>query len=206
MNFRRLINRLAVAANKMSVSKGQPHAGLSWKSVYQVGKWTYGEPQVLSWEDGTTLTVGAYCSIAPGVQIYLGGNHHIDFITTFPFAEIWGRPSLVRGSFSKGDIIIGNDVWLASKSVILSGVKIGDGAVVGACAVVARDVAPYSVVAGNPARVIRKRFSDPEIHALLNIQWWNWDDEKVEAALPLLMSNNVGGLVKFSEEHPTGAA
>ena len=171
----------------------------SWKDKYSVGKWTYGEPQVLSWDDGTNLTVGSFCSIAHGVQIFLGGNHRVNFISTYPFAEILKRPDLARGSISKGSVVVGNDVWLGTKCAILSGVTIGDGAVIGAYSVVAKDIPAYSIAVGNPARVIKKRFSDLEIQALLRIRWWNWLDDDIIHALPLIMSSNVDELKNYYE-------
>ena len=177
-----------------------PSKTQDWRKRYSVGRWTYGEPQVLSWEDGTTLSVGAFCSIAAGVQIFLGGNHRTEFVSTYPFAEVWKRPEWSRGSVSKGDVAIGNDVWLASRCVVMSGVTIGDGAVVGACSVVTKNVPPYAIVAGNPARIVRKRFSEEQIGDLLRIQWWNWDDRQIESAMPWLMSGDVDGLVSFAEK------
>lgn len=172
-------------------------APISWRAQHSVGRGTYGDPQVLQWGDGTTLTVGAYCSIAEGVQIFLGGNHRTDLISTYPFGEILKVHGLPKGHNSKGDVIIGNDVWLGARSTIMSGITIGDGAVIGACSVVSKSVPPYSVVVGNPARVVKKRFSDEEIKTLLEMKWWDWDDSDLRRALPLIMSNNVNGLFNY---------
>ena len=167
---------------------------------YSVGRCSYGDPLVIDYGEGTTVRVGAFCSIAGGVTIFLGGNHRIDWITTFPFMLHWGSAKNFKGHpATKGDVIIGNDVWIGLRATILSGVKIGNGAVIGAEAVVSRDVPPYGIVAGNPAKLIRKRFSDEQIATLERIAWWDWPDKKIEAALPLLMSGDIAGLVRFAE-------
>jgi len=159
---------------------------------YQIGRGTYGKPQIFSWGEGTTLTIGSFCSIAPDVKIYLGGNHRIDWVTTYPFSALWEKAESVKGqSMSKGDVIIGNDVWIGADVTILSGVTIGDGAAVGNSSVVSSNVRPYSVVAGNPAGLIKKRFDDEIVSRLLKIQWWNWDDDRIEQFLPLLLSDNI---------------
>ena len=104
----------------------------------------------------------------------------------FPEAkDISGHPA------TKGNVIIGNDVWIGYKATIMSGVTIGDGAVIGACSVVTKDVKPYEIVAGNPAKVIRKRFSDEIIIQLLKIAWWNWPIEKIKAEIEFLCNNNI---------------
>jgi len=171
---------------------------------FDIGEYTYGSPDVFEFGDDTRLVIGRYCSISDRVSIILGGNHRVDWFTTYPFAafsgdwpdarEISGHPA------SKGDILIGNDVWIGFGSVILSGVTIEDGAVIGAGAVVSKDVAPYSIVAGNPAREVRKRFSDDIIARLLDLQWWNWPEAKITQYLPLLCSGDVEALVSACRE------
>ena len=113
---------------------------------------------------GNKVIAGKYCSMGRGIEFYLGGNHRVDWISTFPFPVFNEEAKNIEGHpTSKGDIVIGNDVWIARDVTIFSGVKIGDGAVIGAKAVVGSDVEPYTIVAGNPAREIRKRFSDENI-------------------------------------------
>lgn len=97
-------------------------------------------------------------------------------------------------------MVIGNDVWIGVNACVLSGVRIGDGAVVGACSVVTRDVPPYAIVAGNPARLVRKRFDDETIEELLKIKWWDWDIERIKENLPLLLSENVKDFAEKNEE------
>lgn len=165
---------------------------------FTVGKYTYGSPDVFSFADKTRLIIGSYCSISDRVTILLGGNHRLDWATTYPFSFFpvdWPEAAGIKGHpASKGDIVIGNDVWIGFGAIILSGVTIGDGAVIGAGSVVSRDVSPYSVVAGNPAVQYRKRFSDPVITRLLKMRWWDWPEEKVRANIHLLCSDDMDAL------------
>jgi len=159
---------------------------------YKIGRWTYGKPEVLSWNEGTILEIGAFCSIANGTKIFLGGEHRVDWVTTYPFNVLWKQGRHIKGHPStKGNVIIGNDVWLGVESVILSGVNIGDGAVIGTRSVVTQNIPPYAIVFGNPAKVLRYRFNEETIAALLEIAWWNWDDEKIADFLPLLLNQNI---------------
>ena len=172
----------------------------SWTDKYEVGHHTYGAPEVRHWGEPATLKVGAFCSIAVDVLIFLGGNHRVDWITTYPFSFL--RPSakgIPGHPATKGDVIIGNDVWIGAGAVIMSGVRIGNGAVIGAYAVVTKDVPPYGIVAGNPAKFIRLRFSETEIATLEEIAWWNWPDSKIDEAMPLLLSGNIAGLQAFAQ-------
>jgi len=166
---------------------------------FDIGKYTYGSPDVFDFDDDTRLVIGRYCSISDRVSIILGGNHRVDWVTTYPFSALsddWPGAKEISGHpASKGDILIGNDVWIGFGAVILSGVSIGDGAVIGAGAVVSKDVAPYSIVAGNPARELRKRFPDDTIAMLLDLQWWMWPTAKIKQYLTLLCSDDVEALV-----------
>ncbi len=174
----------------------------SWSDGYKVGKGTYGKPIVHSWGEPSTLKIGKFCSISGNVHILLGGNHRTDWITTYPFPVFWDNAKHITDqSISKGDVLIGNDVWVGMESMILSGVKIGNGAVIGARAVVSKDVPPYSIVAGNPAVVVKKRFPDEDISTLERIQWWDWDDSKIKAAMHLLLKNKVKELELFSIDY-----
>jgi len=162
---------------------------------YKIGDYTYGNPTVLHWGEPVTLQIGKFCSIGEKVNIILGGNHRIDWVTTYPFNSInytfpdWKH--LQGHPVSKGDIIIGNDVWIGYGAFIMSGVTIGDGAVIGAAAVVSKDVKPYEIVAGNPAVAIKKRFSDDIIEKLLELKWWELVFEEINEIVPLLMADPV---------------
>lgn len=167
----------------------------------KVGIGTYGGAVVRSFTDSRDVTIGRYCSFASGVEIWLGGNHRMDWVTTYPFTIIDSRWSYIDGgSKSKGDVIIGNDVWVGQNALILSGVTIGDGAVIGAHAVVGRDVPPYTIVAGNPAKPIRTRFPQDTIDRLIKISWWNWDNKKLERAIPLMMSTDIEAFLNAAEQ------
>lgn len=174
----------------------------SWSDGYEVGRGTYGKPLVHSWGEPSTLKIGKFCSISGNVHILLGGNHRTDWITTYPFPVFWDNAKHTTDqSISKGDVSIGNDVWIGMGAMILSGVTIGNGAVIGASAVVSKDVPSYSIVAGNPAVVVKKRFPDEDISALEKIQWWDWDDSKIKAAMHLLLNNKVKELESFSIDY-----
>ncbi|KPF71896.1 chloramphenicol acetyltransferase [Bosea sp. AAP35] len=163
-----------------------------------VGAWTYGRPKVRFPESGARLTIGRYGSIADGVEILLGGNHRTDWSTTYPFPELprlWPEAVGISGAHvTRGDVAIGHDVWLGSQCMVLSGVTIGTGAVVAARAVVTRDVPPYAIVAGNPARIIRHRFDEGRVALLLASRWWHLPRKTVGALIPLLMSERVEDL------------
>jgi acetyltransferase-like isoleucine patch superfamily enzyme len=159
---------------------------------FEIGRGSYGGLGVVDYGGGTRVRVGAYCSIAAGVQVILGGEHRTDWVTTFPFTEIDPRFAHIKGHpRTKGDINIGNDVWIGRDAFILSGVTIGDGAVVAARALVSRDVPPYAIVAGNPATLLRYRFAADVIERLVKAAWWTWPAERIEAAVPSLLSTDV---------------
>lgn len=145
-------------------------------------------------EFGDRLIIGKFCSIASGTRFIMGpANHRISSVTTYPFHVFGGAwsentpPHLEQLPF-KGDIVVGNDVWIGRESVIMPGVNIGDGAIIAACSVVVRDVPPYSVFGGNPARFIKKRFGDELIELLLKLKWWELEGEELAELLPLLCS------------------
>ena len=154
-------------------------------SQYEIGEWTYGNPRVISWREGTTLKIGRFCSISRPVTILLGGEHRIDWVTTYPFSTIFSKAQKFPGHpRSQGDVTIENDVWIGTDVLILSGVTIGNGAVVAARSVVTEDVPPYSIIGGNPAKFIRYRFKKSIIKELEKIAWWNWPLSKIEEAWP----------------------
>jgi acetyltransferase-like isoleucine patch superfamily enzyme len=179
-----------------------------------VGKHTYGmeHVKIRRWPEMKqhyNLVIGHFCSIADDLEIYLGGNHYTQLVSSFPFGivgkqsfpnatKIESNPNL-NGSYCKGDVIIGSDVWIGSHVTIMSGVKIGHGAVIAANSHIVKDVPPYAMVGGNPARVIKYRFTEAQIEKLLNIKWWDWDDEKINENLEYILSPNIDTFIeKFS--------
>jgi acetyltransferase-like isoleucine patch superfamily enzyme len=158
---------------------------------FDIGRGTYGIPKIRSWREGPTLRIGSFCSIAANVQIFLGGEHRTDWITTYPFSLFWEEARHIEGHPRiRGDVVIGNDVWIGTDAMIMSGVTVGDGAVIGAGAVVAKSIPPYGIAVGNPAQVIRMRFDADTIDRLRGLQWWSWDDEKIKHFLPLMLSDD----------------
>jgi virginiamycin A acetyltransferase len=144
---------------------------------------------------GDKLIIGKFCQIASGVEFIMNGvNHQMKCISTFPFYifEKWNEniPSLDKMPL-KGDTIIGNDVWIGQNSTILPGVRIGDGVIIGTKSVVGSNVEPYSIVAGNPAKIIRKRFDDELIELMLEFKWWDLPVEEINKLIPLLHDNNL---------------
>ncbi len=167
---------------------------------YEIGNHTYGNPRIYSWEEGATIKIGAFCSISSGVKIFLGGEHRTDWVTTYPFNYLWESAKQMKGHpTTKGDITIGNDVWIGAGAVILSGVTIGDGAVIGTNAVVTKDIPAYAIAAGNPASVVKLRFDEKTIQHLLEIKWWEWEDDQIQKFLPLMLDSNIENFLKKTE-------
>ena len=165
-----------------------------------VGKYTYFSTEIkTTWDTNTTkLIIGSFCSIGKDVLVYLGGNHRVDWISTFPFGHIhqhiFNNFDGTESTISNGDVIIGNDVWIGDNVTIMSGVKIGDGAVIANNSHIVKDIEPYSMVGGNPGKLIKKRFSDEVIEKLLTLKWWEMDDNTINEITPLLCSPNLDEL------------
>lgn len=157
-------------------------------------------------EFGDKLIIGKFCSIASGTKFIMGSaNHRLGSVTTYPFNVFGGSwqentPDHMSQLPFKGDTVIGNDVWIGRESIIMPGVKIGDGAIIAAYSVVTKDVEPYSVVGGNPARFIKKRFNDELIDLLLEFKWWDLPPEKLVAVLPLLCDFDLEKITKKIKE------
>ena len=164
------------------------------RSRVTVGRFTYGHRalKIHQWKEGAALNIGQFCSLGRGINIFLGGNHRTDWITTFPFGHVFtdelGAARMPGHPSSRGDVVIGDDVWIGAGATILSGVTIGAGAVIGAQALVARDVRPYAVVGGNPASERARRFSDEVIAQLLALAWWDLPLAVIREIIPTLSS------------------
>jgi chloramphenicol O-acetyltransferase type B len=146
------------------------------------------------------LFIGDYVQIAADVIFMMGGNnpHNTTFISTYPFLEL---DSSQRPYCTQGDTVVGHDVWIGTGALIMSGINLGDGAIVGAGAVVINNVHPYTVVAGNPAKIVHQRFSDQEIALLLALQWWYWPEEKIQALKADIQQNKVHRLIAASKQY-----
>jgi acetyltransferase-like isoleucine patch superfamily enzyme len=165
------------------------------------GEGTAGTPKVKDYVyDPSRLIVGNYSSLAGDAVIMLGGYHGLDRVTTYPHRLVMGLPGAGEDGIPeiRGDTRIGSDAWIGTESVIMSGVSIGDGAVVATGAVVMRNVPAFAVVAGNPARPVRWRFSEEQREALLRIRWWDWPRERVIEAVPLLASTDIEGFIEWA--------
>jgi len=152
------------------------------------------------------LIIGKYCALAHGVTFIMNGaQHRMDGVSTYPFPIFggdWGKHmDQLVGLPSRGDTVVGNDVWMGMDAMVLPGVTIHDGAIISARAVVSADVPPYTVVAGNPARVVRDRFSPNDVQRLLTAAWWDWPVEFVSANISVLMSGDVNAISKIAEEN-----
>jgi acetyltransferase-like isoleucine patch superfamily enzyme len=184
-----------------------------------IGKYSYGiTKKNIYWDNKAydydnnyrqpKLIVGKYCSIGLKCKIYLGGNHRHDWVTTYPFHVKWVHNNTFKSltddvegyPHSNGDVIIGNDVWFGENVTVMSGVKIGDGAVIGTNSVVVKDVEPYSISGGHPAKHIKYRFSEDVIKRLLEIKWWDIEESKLDKLLPYMMNNDIDLFFKKYEE------
>lgn len=174
-------------------------AGPAGRYGYEIGDFSCGRPRIRFPDSGKKLTIGRYCSIGDRVEILLGGDPRTQWGTTYPFSalrDLWPTaPRTGTWHTSRGDVTIGHDVSLGSGAVILSGVTVGHGAVVAAHAVVTQDVPPYAIVGGNPASIIRYRFDEATIEALLDVKWWDLPAEKIATLLPLLQSDRIRELI-----------
>lgn len=171
---------------------------------WSIGDHTYGAPLLLDYDYGA-LTIGRFCSIAPGTSFILG-NHRTDLVSTYPFkvlSQFWpGAEHADSDHEDRGGIHVGSDVWFGAHCTVLTGAKIGSGAVIAANSVVTKDVPPYAIVAGNPGRIVRYRCSESQIQDLLDLAWWDWPDEKIKSEVPFLTTLSVAD---FIERHKSAA-
>lgn len=168
----------------------------------EVGEYTYGFKNIKQnfQHKDAKLIIGKYCSIANNVNVWLGGNHNVDYISTYPFGLVHMDKFKFRcpnQPSTNGNVTIGNDVWIGANVTIMSGVNIGDGAVLANNSHVVKDIEPYSLVGGNPAKEIRKRFNGGDIEFLLRFKWWDLPVEKINDISMLLCSSNINELRKL---------
>ena len=187
--------------------------GLEDQLMHSVGKYTYGHEATKIFHFGNKnvvkIIIGSYCSIGSGATMFLNENHKYEWVTTYPFGHLhnnifdnYNRDPEFLFSMSRGngDIVIGNDVWLGLNVTIMSGVTIGDGAVIAANSHIIKDVEPYSIVGGNPAKHIKYRFTKEQIDELLKIKWWNFNEYVINENLDLLMKENIDDFIdKFNK-------
>jgi hypothetical protein len=166
-----------------------------------LGKYSYAQSPLIVTNkcDDTTYECGKFCSIARNLTICLGGDCRTDWVTTYPFGHMHKK---VFNTFigenpplTKGNVVIGNDVWIGDNVTIMSGVHIGDGAVLTNNSHVCKDVDPYAIVGGNPAKLIKKRFTEEQIEKLMEIKWWNWTDEEINQVAPALCNPDIDGFI-----------
>ena len=161
-------------------------------SVVEIGRFSYGveHSAIRQWGEGAALRVGAFCSVAYGLTVFLGGNHRVDWGTTYPFGHVFvgafGGRDIVGHPQTNGDVVIGNDVWIGMNVTIMSGVTIGDGAVIAANSTVGKSVGPYEIWGGNPARLIRPRFQGAISRRLHALRWWDCSQATIRELVPLL--------------------
>ena len=196
----RWLRRAATSAVEWTL--GRPLPGAAADDVASgrltIGDHSYGAPTINAYPgDTATVRIGKFCATALGVEVFIGGNHRTDWVATYPFRIMFDLPGKLEDGApsSKGDVVIGHDVWIGKGAKILSGVTIGNGAVIGAYSVVSRDVRPYAVVVGNPGVEVKRRFTDEQVQALEAIAWWDWPIERILIAVPLLSSTNVDAFI-----------
>lgn len=163
-----------------------------------VGDFTYDPPKVHNDSEEYCCKIGKFCSISHDVEILLCVEHRPDWNSTYPFNVLMSDFSNIEGNpASRGDVIIGNDVWIGAKALIMSGVEIGDGCVIAAHSTVTKSIPPYSIAAGTPAKVIKPRFSPELTKRFLDMKWWDWNDDIIYEAIPLLQSQKYDELYEF---------
>jgi len=170
---------------KLGLKKKKPSPPLPG---VEIGRHTYGVTRNSFWasHEKSPVRIGSFCSVGPDVLFVCAGEHRVDTATTYPLRIVATEIRNGAETFGKGPTIVGHDVWFGARCIVLSGVTIGNGAVVGAGSVVTRDIPPYAIAVGNPARVIRYRFSPEVIERLQSSQWWNWSDDLIRERVALL--------------------
>ena len=170
-----------------------------------MGNMSYYAPNVVKYKGDTgRVIIGNFASIAPDADFYVGGLHRVEWVSLYGLRAMLELPGAYEDGFThgRGDIVVGSDTWVTNGCTVMSGVTIGDGAVVGTKAVVAKDVRPYAIVVGNPAREIGRRFSDEQVEALLRIRWWDWPTELVKERVDALSSPDVDAFIAQFDPGP----
>jgi acetyltransferase-like isoleucine patch superfamily enzyme len=191
-------------------------ANLSCKVFVPYGKHSYGpQPKIIGFMPWVLLKargskVGNFCSIAQGLRFIFLGKHNAEWVSTYPFDAfyekwkvntLWHQNGVIDSSRIKPNpIIIENDVWIENNAAIKEGVRIGSGAIVAMESLVTTDVPPYAIVGGNPARIIKYRFSKEQIRDMLEIEWWNWDDTEITKLVPLMLSENIEEFINIAKK------
>ena len=188
----------SVSKESRPLQRGEP------SKIIETGKHSYGIQNITirSFKEGAHLYIGSFCSIAKNQKVFLGGNHRTDWITTFPFGHILHKEfpnGYINGQghpSTKGHVFIHNDVWIGDNCTIMSGISIGSGSVIASGSVVVKDVAPYTIVGGNPAKFIKHRFPQHISERLLEIKWWDKSDEHINKIVPLLQQIPSGKILQ----------
>lgn len=171
--------------------------------MIKVGKHTYGHAELIIRypSPDVDLIIGSFCSIAQRVTIFQKGDHHPDWLTTYPFGIIFNEtfPEMAgkTDAVSRGDIVIGNDVWIGEGTTIMGGARIGDGAIIAANSHVIGRIKPYSIAGGNPATHYCFRFNEDIIKKLLDLRWWEWEDSEINKITPILCSNDYQKILDY---------
>ena len=189
-----MFNKILLSIVNFRWKKNNQKNNIKLKSVIplemlDVGKATYGNLNIKVYDKKAKIKIGNYCSIADNVVFLVGGEHDYKRISTFPFQSLIYKQKTKKNE--KNDIVVDDDVWIGYEAVIMSGVTIGDGAIIGTRAVVTKDVPPYTIVGGVPARQIRKRFSEDTISSLLDIRWWDWSEKKIKKNIPAIQTGSI---------------
>ena len=166
----------------------------------ECGKYSYGNPTIHRWGNKSKIYFGNFCSLGPNIDIFMGADHRFDYVTTSPLGSESFNNAFPNAHkdflLERGDLIIGHDVWIGANTKIFSGIEIGSGAIIGAGSVIRKNVEPYSIVYGNPAKEVSKRFDAQTIEKLLKIKWWFLDESKINLLSNSLLSNDIDNFFK----------
>ena len=182
--------------------KAQQHIA---EGTLVMGNMSYYAPNVVKYKGDTgRVIIGSFASVAPDADFYVGGLHRVEWVSLYGLRAMLELPGAYEDGFThgRGDIVVGSDTWITNGCTVMSGVTIGDGAVVGTKAVVAKDVRPYAIVVGNPAKEIGRRFGDEQVEALLRIKWWDWPTELVKERVDALSSPDVDAFIAQFDPGP----